>query len=101
MTKAKVNRPAEVTLFETELGIKFKGPYSDGREWDAVLPTKGEINAMLKMGELAKWLQEKGYSRNSNKINATFAFGIKISNKIDLAVERTDKGLQLTLCYDD
>ena len=99
MAKAKVNRPAEVTLFETELGIKFKGPYSDGREWDAVLPAKGEINAMLKMGELAKWLQEKGYSRNSYTINATF--GIKINNKLDLAVERVHKGLQLTLCYDD
>ena len=99
MAKEKIIRPTEVVLFETELGIKFKGPYSDGREWDAVLNAKTEIDCMKKIGELAIWLEKNGFTKDSDNVNATFA--IKLNKNVNLAIGRCLKGLQITLYYDD
>ena|SRR5579875_2851498 len=97
-TKNKQNRPDEVILFETELKIKFTGPYSDGREWDGKIKTKNSLESMIKIGELGKWSQEKGIKRNSEDINSAFAFHIK--KGVELGIDVGRQGLQITIYYD-
>jgi hypothetical protein len=94
-----VSRPDEVVMFEKELGLKFKGPYSDGREWDAILQAKGEIDYMMKIGEFGKWLESKGFTKKSQDINTTFA--VKLKKSVHLGVEVAQKGWQITIYYDN
>jgi hypothetical protein len=96
-TKNKVNRPDEVILFETELKIKFDGPYNDDREWYAKIPTKNNLEAMIKVGELGKWLQEKGIKRNSKEVNSVFSFHLK--KGVELGIDIGKQGLQITIYY--
>jgi hypothetical protein len=98
-TKNKATKPIEVVLFETELKVKFDGPYNDGREWDTKISTKNNLESMIKIGELGKWLKEKGFKRNSEEVNSTFAFHLK--KGVDLGIDVNSEGLQITIYYDD
>ncbi len=93
-------KPAEVSLFEDGLGVKFDkdGPFSDGREYDGVIPCAGDLNQMAKFGEIARWMMKQGFTKRSNDINSTFAF--KLSKNVAVGFEPYVAGVQVTLYFD-
>lgn len=95
----KSPRPDEVVLFETELRLKFKGPYNDGREWDAEIIQNDQIKCMLQVAEFAQWLKSKGFTKKSDEVNSTFAFKLKAG--VHLGVDVVAEGLQITIYYDN
>lgn len=97
--KTEVSRPNEVVLFETELGLKFVGPYNDGREWDSNIFEENNIKCMLKIAEIAQWLKEKGFTKKSNEVNSNFSF--KLKKGVHLGIDVVNDGLQITLYYDN
>lgn len=71
-------KPEIVVKLESALGVKFKGPFSDGREWEANLKVKAtdESLRMQAVGQLGIKLASLGITKGSNMVRSTFAFTI-------------------------
>lgn len=95
--KVKVERPSEVSMFEEELGIKFKPLYHDGLEWDALLPAKGGIDFIEKITALGQWLEQKGFTKTS--YNALSTICLKVKPGVDLSIEPKAHGWQVSLYF--
>jgi hypothetical protein len=72
---AAPKKHAAVMTLESMLSVKFKGPFSDGREYDATVKAKGLL-AVVVCGEMGQKLGTNGWKEiyNSSVKDASFCF---------------------------
>ena len=78
-------------------GIKFQGPYSDGREWDAKLKQGNAIDVMKFYGKFASWLEKKGYTKPDTSISDDWAFKVDRKTSISFAYDANSKSISFTV----
>ena len=94
-TAAKVEKPQSLLKLEAMLKpLVFKGPYSDGREWDLVIKARNPLDKMNLIGDLAAKFLKEGWTKPSDMYRSTLC--IKIDKNTVVAIDFTDEGLQIT-----
>ena len=88
---------ALISILETQLGLKFKGPYSDGREWDAKVKLT-QARAMKFLGKMADTLEGMGIKSPSQNIRSQFSF--KVNKTTDIGIDYNDNELEIVIYVD-
>lgn len=95
----KAKRPKICLKLENEFDIKFKGPFADGREWDAVIKTKNQFLTVQMLNDIFHYLYKHRSTKQSGYcINMNFA--IKIDKDTVLGINATNKQISMTVFHD-
>jgi hypothetical protein len=97
-TSAKIEKPQFVLDLENKLALKFKGPFSDGRQWDTIIQCSKPLAKMETIAKLHKVLDNMSIKKESNNISSTFGFVVNKNTYLGIDVVR--QGVEITVYTD-
>lgn len=99
LIEQKVVKPEICLTLEKHFDKKFKGPFSDGREWDVDVKFKSALEAMEAIGNLAKLFSKMTPAIKSD-YNLRANMGLKIDKNTSVSIDINDNVLTVTVFSD-
>ena len=101
LIEQKAVKPEICLVLEKHFGKTFKGPFSDGREWDMEVKFKTATEVMEAIGNLAKVFSKLSLPLKSDTFIRT-SLGVKIDKNTSLGIDiYNNKNLSITVFTDN